>query len=146
MEVNFKWRRNNTEKLSVLRHFWSLLLATAWIFFQNWGSNGHFDVLNLSKSYLAHKVCHGTQHKEQCHRVDYCNYCDHSFAKLGDINLHLSSSHNFECVFCLSWFAIWPIWLNIKSNVSKTDFHVLFVLPFFWDFNVQISQWIDLTK
>ena len=45
------------------------------------------------------------QHKELCHlAISYCNYCDHSFSKVEDVNLHLSSSHNFECVFCLSWF------------------------------------------
>ena len=46
-----------------------------------------------------------TLHKEQCHlAISYCNYCDHSFAQVKDMKLHLSCSHNFECVFCLSWF------------------------------------------
>ena len=51
------------------------------------------------------KMAYLTQHKEQFHpAINYCNYCDHSFVKLRHMNLHLSSSHNFECVSCLSCF------------------------------------------
>ena len=51
------------------------------------------------------EMAHLTQHKGQFHAaIAYCNYCDHSFAKLRDMDLHLSSSHNFECVSCLSCF------------------------------------------
>jgi hypothetical protein len=58
-----------------------------------------------------------TQHKEQFHpAINYCNYCDHSFVKLRDMNLHLSSSHNFECDCCLSSFVD-------LSNLTKHKKH-----------------------
>ena len=129
--------------IAILRH-----LTTAWIFFTNAGSNAHFEVLNVSKSYLHQKLQHKTQTflflfickiaqmlqnlKKPANRK-FC-VLHRSFWSNKDLDMLSISKWQLESQLCVTFLS------KCQENGHKCSWSTIYIVRFF------MNQTFNLTK
>ena len=100
-------------RTSLFHHFWSFCCQLYVYLSQNCGSDGHFEVLNRSISYLVQKLCHkykkGKNKQRKCkkHEKHYTNECFFTKSQ--------KSRNRNICVLCHNF---WP---NYNLDLLSTS-------------------------
>ena len=120
MSIHLLWLEMKlTHKWQFYDHFWPFFGHMYDNLSQNWGSDGHFDVLNWSKFWLVQTLWHKTQIRvfvQNCKKPGNGNFCVlwHNYWK------NLGTDWHIEHIKMTVWTSVlWKMNIQLAKNGQK---------------------------